>query len=215
MRYDGLIFDLDGTLWDGSALSAQAINQTYREFGIDRVISREFIQSISGKPSTECDAILLEGICASLQLEVMARIDHLELNEIERSASAKLFPGVKDGLQELSRHFPLSIVSNCGSKYLQIFLESSGIGEVFLDSECYGRTRRPKAENISAVVGRQGFLRPCYIGDTTSDKAAADGSQTSFIQAQYGFGSNIPGVMGFSSFTELVEHLVSQETKRI
>lgn len=211
MRYDGLVFDLDGTLWDGSELSAEAINQGYREFGIDRLITREFVQSISGKPSAECDAILLEGIPASMQPSVMARIDQLELLTIEQSAAMKLFPGVREGVRTLSQHFQLCVVSNCGSRYLQVFLESSGIGEVFLDSECFGTTRRPKAENIAAVVRRQGFLRPCYIGDTMSDKAAADGSQTPFIQAQYGFGSRIPNVIGFNSFTELVEHLLSQE----
>lgn len=62
MHFDGLIFDLDGTLWDCSLASADAATRAYEHVGVSKTITQEFIASISGKPSSECDAIFLADV---------------------------------------------------------------------------------------------------------------------------------------------------------
>ena len=62
MKFDSLIFDLDGTLWDCSKTSADAFNAVYEKFALERRVLESFIKSIAGKPSRECDAILLDAI---------------------------------------------------------------------------------------------------------------------------------------------------------
>lgn len=52
MRFDSLIFDLDGTLWDVSGACAGAFNAAYEKLGVARRVDRDFIRSISGRPST-------------------------------------------------------------------------------------------------------------------------------------------------------------------
>lgn len=206
MHFDGMIFDLDGTLWDCSAASAEAFNRTYEEFGIARRVTKEFVESISGKPTAECDEILLAGVPNGIRGDVSRRLNELELSAIRARASNALYPGVDEGLRTLRRNYELFVVSNCGERYLEIFLEHTSIGELFVDSECFGRTRKPKHENIRAVVERRHLQSPCYLGDTAGDEIAAAKAEVSFFHARYGFGRPTENPVSFGDFGELVNY---------
>lgn len=209
MNFDGLIFDLDGTLWDCSAASAAAYNQTYERFGIEKRVSAAFVQSISGRPASECDEILLADIPDELRGAVSNSFDDLELEEIRRYAPQALYPGVSSGLELLSERYSLLVVSNCGERYLDVFQRYASVGGLFKDSESYGRTKRLKHENIRAVVERQGLKRPCYIGDTAGDEAAARKAGVPFFYVSYGFGRPTGVPQGeFGSFGELVGYFL-------
>ena len=214
MSFDSLIFDLDGTLWNASAASARAINQVYREFNVPERISPEFVQLISGKPADECDSILLKNIPQTLRKEALGILDGLEVEYIRKAAAVSLYPAVKEGLYALSQHYSLFLVSNCGEQYLDVFLEHSGVGELFVDSECYGRTRKAKSKNIRAVIKRNQLSTSCYIGDTVMDEAAAFDAEIPFMHAAYGFGIPNRTPLAFLSFKELTQHLLRIKTAR-
>lgn len=206
MSFDALIFDLDGTLWDCSAASASAFNLAYQSCGIDRQVSREFIRSISGKPSTECDEILLSGTSGETRRLLLQHLDEFELIEMGKHAATALYNGVHEGLTALSKNYRLAVVSNCGEKYLQIFRECTSVGSLFTDCECFGRTKRPKAENLRLLIDRQRFSSPCYIGDTASDEEAAAKAGVPFFHARYGFGVTNQSHQAFSSFEQLTHY---------
>ena len=210
MSYDSIIFDLDGTLWDCAAASAAAANASYAEVGIAKRVDVDFIRSIAGKPVTECDEILLEDVPDAIQAQVARAFEVRELSEIEKTAESALLPGVRAGILSLYHKFPLFVVSNCSVPYLAAFQNYTSVGKLFTDCECYGRTYRPKGENIRDVILRNALKTPCYVGDTNGDEQAANLAQVPFFHAAYGFGTLNRPVQAFQSFTELTDFFLKK-----
>ena len=208
MKFDGLIFDLDGTLWDCSKASAEAFNLAYERFGVDRCVSEDFVKSISGKPSSECDDILLSGIPDSIRRDVSRCFDELEIAAVQEHAPTALYEGVREGLCTLKHRYSLYVVSNCGEKYLGVFHQHTSVGSLFLDSECFGRTKRFKSENIRLLAERQKLVAPCYIGDTAGDEDAASKAGVPFFHAKYGFGVPNTSPLAFANFGELTRYFL-------
>jgi phosphoglycolate phosphatase len=210
MHFDGLIFDLDGTLWDCAQASAEGINRAYERHGIETRITREFVASISGKPAREFDEIILKDVEADTRPQLIESLDELEIKAVSEYATRALYPDVKSGLKKLQSHFKLFLVSNCGVRYLEAFRCHSGIGDLFIDYECFGRTEKLKDENIRAVITRQGLTSACYIGDTAGDEDAARKAGVPFFHARYGFGEPSGNPPAFETFQELVDYFVER-----
>jgi phosphoglycolate phosphatase len=90
MHFDGLIFDLDGTLWDCSQASADAFNLAYGKFGLDRRVTKEFVESISGKPSSECDDILLSEVPIEIRKQMSTCFDQFEIEAVRECQVLKM-----------------------------------------------------------------------------------------------------------------------------
>ena len=60
MKYESLIFDIDGTLWDSRALVAEGYNIQLKAEGLDHLcVDAETLRPLFGKVMTEiADAIL-------------------------------------------------------------------------------------------------------------------------------------------------------------
>lgn len=81
------------------------------------------------------------------------------------------------------------IVSNCIEGYIESFLNSSNLTDYFKDYESNGRTKLSKGENIKLIIERNNIKKAIYVGDTISDKEAADYAKIPFVYASYGFGN--------------------------
>jgi phosphoglycolate phosphatase len=128
------------------------------------------VRSISGKPSSECDEIVLGNVPTEMRSKVSASLEHFEIAAIQEAAPKALYPDVTRVVETLARSHKLFVVSNCSVRYLEIFHRHSRIGNLFSDMECFGRTERLKHENIRALVERHKLASPCYIGDTAGDE---------------------------------------------
>lgn len=101
-----------------------------------------------------------------------------------------LYPDMIETIKELSKKYRLFIVSNCIEGYIESFLRTSGLHNYFEDYECSGKTKLTKGENIKLVMKRNNIDKNAYyVGDTISDKEAADFANIPFIYASYGFGN--------------------------
>jgi phosphoglycolate phosphatase len=209
MKHDGLIFDLDGTLWDCSEACSAAFNAAFESCGVSKSVSPDFVRSIAGKPCTECDELLLEGVPEELRARVQKELDTFEINFIKSRAANSLYPNVRKYIELLAQHYKLYLVSNCGAQYLRVFLDSAGIGQFFSDAECYGRTGLPKSSNIVSIVERNGLIAACYIGDTVSDETAAREARVDFYHAAYGFGHVGKAKGAFKTFAQLSDYFIS------
>jgi phosphoglycolate phosphatase len=116
-----------------------------------------------------------------------------------------LYPGVVEGLQALSKLYPLFLVSNCQTEYLDRFRSLTGLGELFQDAECFGATGKPKCDNISNVMRRNGLTNGAYIGDTAGDQIAARRAGLDYYHVTYGFGSPAQECMSFRTFGQVQE----------
>lgn len=201
--FDGVIFDLDGTLWD----SLDGICLSW-----NRVLAEE-APALAGRVTPEgltaCMGMLLPDIAARLLPElpperlasVLERCCREE-NDYLAGRGGRLYPGVAETLPLLARERPLFIVSNCQDGYIEAFFAAHGLREFFRDWECPGRTGKPKGDNIRLVAARNGLSRPVYVGDTAGDFKAASAAGVPFIHAAYGFGA-VEGVPALDRFDRL------------
>lgn len=188
MKIDGLIFDLDGTLWDASGSCVMAWNKALQNKGVkDFVITEQLAHLFAGK--------LLEDIFSQYftflpkkEYTEMANAYAKEEQFHMREYGGKLYPDIKSELQLLVKKYPLFIVSNCLAGYIENFLQQHKLGHLFTDYECSGATGKPKAVNIGMIIARNQLKRPVYIGDTMGDFDAARKNKIPFIFSSYGFG---------------------------
>lgn len=137
-----------------------------------------------------------------------------ELCEFENGYLEKmggvLFPGLEATLKELKTKYPLYIVSNCQDGYIEAFIKAHKLEKYFSDTECWGRTRAPKAVSNRTLIERNNLSNPVYVGDTAGDANAAREAEIDFIYAEYGFGEVEPSlyVGVIDSFKELKDILL-------
>ena len=206
----GLIFDMDGTLWDSSAYVAAAWNEKIKELGYDlKEITKQDIMGIMGLTMDKIADILLADVPKEERYDLLDKCGENE-NDYLRKHGADLYPDLEKTLIRLKEKYPLYIVSNCQSGYIESFLEYYGFGKYFEDIECYGNNLKPKADNIALIAERNGLDKSWYIGDIQGDHDAAVKAGSGFIHAAYGFGTieqDVPKIEKFSDLPELLEKL--------
>ena len=207
---DGIVFDLDGTLWDSTELVARAWDAVVRERAPQAgPIDRAAIRGVMGLAHEELSRRLLPAL-APEEREPLVQACYAEEERRLHREGAPLYPGVADGVPHLAARVPLAIVSNCQRGYIEAFFAVSGLGRWFRDAECHGNTGLGKGENLAAVVRRCGMARPLYVGDTAGDQQAAADAGTAFVHVAYGFGQPARPCPSFASFSELTRHLLAR-----
>lgn len=199
----GIIFDLDGTLWDSVDSVAASWNIGAKKIlGVDLSISREVLGGYMGKTMDQFLPIFGD----VSKEEAQKALDYCMEYELEylRQVPGVLFPDVRETIMELAKKYPLYIVSNCQVGYIETFLETMDLKEIFLDFEDYGRTGLPKGRNIQILMERAQLDDAVYVGDTQGDYEATVLAQIPFIFAQYGFGEVKEATLQIQNFSQLL-----------
>jgi phosphoglycolate phosphatase len=200
-HYDGIIFDLDGTLWDASEATAKGWNIALGSLGC--AVSAEDIKTVSGKPFEECVETLLPHVSIASHRDLFIALDAQERLSIETHGGL-VYEGVVEGIARLAEHYALFLVSNCQQWYLECFWRHVGLQPYFTDWDCFGASKLPKPKMIEGITHRHGLAQPIYIGDTDGDQRAAVAAQIDFGHTSYGFGQTVNSTVAFSSFNDLV-----------
>ena len=188
MKTDGILFDLDGTLWDACRVVSESWGETLRRmYGITQGPDPKQVRGIMGMTAEEITAALFSQYGARAR-EICLACIHGE-NDYIADHGGDLYPGVRETVQALARRYPLFIVSNCLDGYIECFLKSSGLTPCFRDHVCEGSTGLKKAGNIALLAARYGLKSPVYVGDTVMDERSAREAGCPFIHAAYGFGA--------------------------
>lgn len=199
----GIIFDMDGTLWDSASGVAKSWTRVVNaEHDKDRVITTEDIQSVMGRTMDKIAEILFPELEEKERLELIDRCGKDE-NDYLREHGGELYPQLEETLKVLKENYHLYIVSNCQSGYIEAFLDHYGFGHYFDDIECYGNNLFQKGKNIRLVVERNGLTDAVYVGDIQGDYDATMEAGIKFIHAAYGFGTITQETAKINSFAEL------------
>lgn len=188
MNKNGIIFDLDGTLWDSCVAIVPSWQKVMNTHGIKRPpLTQEEMNSYMGKTVAQIAPLMLPELSLEDGIALMKEGCEEELEELRRNG-AILYEGILETLNELSKDYNLYIVSNSEDGYVQAFVEHYHLEGIIKDFEMAGRTGKPKGDNISLVIKRNNLSKAIYVGDTILDKEAADKADVPFVFASYGFG---------------------------
>lgn len=207
MKYDGILFDLDGTLWNATDAITVSWAEALKDApDVEQLPTKEQLESVMGMTAEELMATLFPTLTKERHLELFERCCQVE-NVYLREHGGTLYPEMEETLSRLSEKLPLFIVSNCNAEYIPCFLDAHKLHSYFRDWECIGRTGKPKGDNIQLVVQRNGLEHPVYIGDTSMDQDAAGKAGVPFIHAAYGFGqvTGAPKIQAPKELLKLLE----------
>lgn len=206
----GIIFDMDGTLWDSASQVAAAWSQiTVPKLG--KQVTAQDMYRTMGMPMDELAAAIFPGHTLDELRPVLEESFQLE-NDHLREHGAVLYPRLIETIQQLSEAYPLYIVSNCQVGYIESFLEHYQLKQYFEDYICFGTNNRPKGENIALIIERNHLDRGIYVGDIQADHDAAASGGAEFIHAAYGFGTvaeDVPKLRAFEELPDLLKQLLS------
>ena len=203
-KTDGLIFDLDGTLWDSTQAVADAWQASISKLDyVDRTVTQEDVRAIAGMPYDAIYDKLFPSLDKSQRQELMDLCAEEELRHL-KAEGGYLYDGLEETLSYLQdKKYKLFIVSNCQVGYIDIFLEYHNMQRFFTDHGCFGDFHKPKGENIKDIIQRNNLQAAVYVGDTKGDYEASRQAGVPFIYARYGFGEVATDVPSIDQLADL------------
>ena len=190
MRYESLIFDIDGTLWDSRALVAEGYNIQLEREGLSHLaVNAEMFLPLFGKIMTEIADIIFPSIPAPERYALMERCMDTENKYLQANPCRIGYPGVRETMEKLAKNHRLFIVSNSQKGYPELCIEKLGLTDLIQGHLCFGDTGTSKGKTIRALMDKYGITDCAYIGDTQGDYEATLEANVPFIWASYGFGS--------------------------
>lgn len=190
MKFESLIFDIDGTLWDSRSLVAEGYNLQLAEEGHPELfVNADQLKTLFGKTMTEIADVILASIPEQERYAMMERCMEREQRHLEENSCRIGYPGIRETLEVLHRSHRLFLVSNSQCGYPELTMEKLGIRDLFSGWLCFGDTGTHKGETILRLMEMHSISSAVYIGDTQGDMEATYYAGLPFIWASYGFGT--------------------------
>ena len=189
MYTDGIIFDVDGTLWDSTPIVAEAWTQAVLECGIkDRIVTAGELKQLFGKTMSVIAASLFPEASKEVQETILEKCCVYEEEALEENQQDICYPDVREVIKQLAKTYDLYIVSNCQCGYIELFLRKNHFESYITDHLCFGQTGTSKGQTILRLMKENHLKNPVYVGDTQGDANACREAGIPFILAEYGFG---------------------------
>ena len=201
-QIDAIIFDVDGTLWDSRAVVARAWNQAVIDLkGENPGYTANDMTPLFGNTMDQIARMLFPDMEETQRQPLMRELIRYEDDFLTRESGA-FYPGVSETIRRLACRYPLYILSNCQSGYIESVMDFGGFRDCITDHLCFEDTHLPKGDNLRQLIARHGLKNPVYVGDTGGDWKACQQAGIPMIFAAYGLGQ-VEGLPTIHSFPEL------------
>lgn len=210
MEKNGILFDLDGTLWEVKNSTFESANKIAKKHKL-KEISMETICAVFGLNKFEVAQLYFPYLELNQSLSLLDEIEILNIKNL-KEYGGNIYPNLKETLESLRKKYELFIVSNTSkSEYIEAFLTSAKLNNYFKDYIAASELGISKADAIKKIIDDYKLDKAVYVGDTQKDMEASDLAKIPFIQAKYGFGKNLNAKYYINTFKELpyiVEKLI-------
>lgn len=197
-----ILFDLDGTLWNALDTITEAWNKAMKEHNLKYSFSLETMKSFMGLTPKETAPLAFKDVDLNKGLEYFVLCLNEEIKYL-RVHPGKLYEDEEEVLKELSKRYPLFIVSNSDKGYIEDYLNAYDFNKYFKDHVCAGDTDLEKWQNILYIKNKYQLEEIIYVGDTKKDLNESIKAGVKFIHASYGFGEIEEEVLKISKLREL------------
>lgn len=188
MKYESLIFDIDGTLWDSRALVAEGYNIQLRKEGLEQLcVDAARLKPLFGKVMTAIADALFPEFPPEIRYPLMERCMETENRYLEQNECKIGYPGIAQAIEGLAKNHRLFIVSNSQCGYPELCIEKLGLGPWIQGHLCFGDTGTTKGQTIRTLMKKYNITSAAYVGDTQGDYEATLEARIPFIWAAYGF----------------------------
>lgn len=206
MKYESVILDIDGTLWDSRELVAKAYNaQLCSEGQHHRQVNAERLLTLFGKTMDVIADEMFPDLPPEERYPMMDRCIESEHRYLHQYASIEYaYPGIVETVAALSKKHRLFLVSNSPKGYPQVVAEKLGIAPFITGYLSYGDTGTTKDLTIKRLMEEHNITDAVYVGDTQGDENASRGAGIDFIFCDYGFGTAEEYIARIHSFPELL-----------
>lgn len=189
MKFESIIFDVDGTLWDSRALLAEAYNEQLRSEGLPAEVTAEILRPLFGKTMTALADGVFPNVPAPERYALMDRCI-LKMDEhLEKFAGPAIgYPDLRRVTEELKKHHRLFIVSNGQKGYPQMAAKKLGLADLMDGYLSFGDTGKSKGQTLLQLMRQHNIQSAVYVGDTQGDLEACREAGIPFIWTTYGFG---------------------------
>lgn len=207
-RFDSLIFDMDGTLWDAVDTYCLIWNTVYEQIGVDSRVTRPMLIDCMGMPIEKIvEKIAPAGIDTTDFLRRLGEVN----SRLLPLYGGRLYDGVAEYIPKLAQCYKLFMVSNCGKHGLEYFLDYTKLRPYFIDTLSHGQTGLPKEGNIKILADRYNLTTPIYIGDTEGDCRSAHAAGVPMLHVTYGFGQCTDADFSADSFQQVADIFLSNQ----
>ena len=187
--FDGIIFDVDGTLWNSTPIVEKAWNRALKDKGYGHIsVTASQLAGLFGLPMPNIINAIMPGVPKEEQDAFAPECYKYEHAYLEKE-SGILYPGILETIRDLAKRHDIFIVSNCQAGYIELMLKKTGFGKYIRDHLCFGDNDKLKAKNIRIICERNGLKNPVYVGDTQMDADACIEAGVPIVFASYGFGT--------------------------
>ena len=206
MKYESLIFDIDGTLWDSRALVAEGYNSQLKKEGLEHLsVDAERLKTLFGKVMTEIADALFESLPQAERYPLLERCMESENAHLHESPCDIGFPGVKETMEKLAENHRLFIVSNSQCGYPELCIRKMGLEKLIRGHLCFGDTGTTKGQTILRLMREHNIESAAYIGDTQGDLEACQEAGIPFIFCGFGFGDPARWDARIEKFADLLD----------
>lgn len=206
-KFDLIVFDWDGTLFDSTAVITRSIQLACLDLGV-AVPSDRDASYVIGLGLSQALAHAAPALPASRHEELCARYRH---HYMQRQHEVTLFEGIVPMLQRLKAcHFQLAVATGKSRRGLDEALRASDLAVVFNATRTADQTcSKPNPQMLNELMSELDVSpqRTLMIGDTTHDLQMALNARTASIGVSYGAHAHD----AFAEFSPLaVVHTVSE-----
>ena len=189
-----IIFDFDGTLFDGTTLSLPIFRDCLTEFINEylpemKLPSDQKILAQFGKQQTDIYDALLKNATPEMVESFANCIEKSEVTNLLKRRG-KLYDGALDVLQSLKdKGFRLALCTNARKDYLEAITERFNFNHYFSTLYAAGLfIQKDKSWMVQEILKELNSKKFVYVGDRIHDIEAAKTNQGISIGCAYGFG---------------------------